>query len=61
MEHLAFYGTVDSSARRRHLKKLKESNKVADPETRYMDVKVLTRETGDEIFVFIAGSDGILR
>lgn len=61
VEHLAFFGTVDNSTRRRHLKKLKESNKEPDPETRYMDVKVLRRKTDDRISIFIAGSDGVLR
>lgn len=61
VEHLAFSGTVDNVARRKRLKQLKESNLEPDPETRFMDVKVHRPNQGSVAFLYIAGSDGLLR
>ncbi|XP_071828447.1 tRNA (34-2'-O)-methyltransferase regulator WDR6-like isoform X2 [Apostichopus japonicus] len=61
LEHLASSGTIDNAARRRQLKKLREANTEPDPETRFMDVKVHRPNEGDVAFLYIAGSDGLLR
>lgn len=61
VEHLAFSGTVDNVARRKRLKQLKESNLEPDPETRFMDVKVHRPNQGSVAFLYIAGSDGLMR